>query len=116
MGKGRGFRLSAARPFIEQALVRAGYDLIADPAEPNLIQARRGDLGDVVSVVLDAGGQMRFTRVRQLGAEEPVEHRLASGRAIRLVRRTDHTLTLLLLLTRRDAQDLAAILAELETL
>ena len=108
--------LAAARSLIEQALAGAGYDVIDDPAEPNLVQARRGDLGDVVSVVVDAGGQMRFTRVRQLGPEEPAERRLASGRRVRLVRRTDETLTIVRRLTRPDEQDFAELLAELEAI
>jgi len=108
--------LTEARPLIEQALVDAGYDVIDDPAEPNLVQARRGDLGDAVSVVVDAGGRMRFTRVRQLAPEESAERRLASGRRVRLVRRTDETLTIVRRLTRSDEQGFAALLAELETL
>ena len=116
MPRTRAFDFGTARPPIEQALIAAGYDLIDDPAEPNLVQARRGDLADVVSVVVDDGGQMRFTRVRQLTPEEPAERRLASGRRVRLVRRTDETLTIVRRLTRSDAQDFAELLAELETL
>ena len=116
MPKARGFRFATARPLIEQALVGAGYDVIDDPAVPNLVQARRGDLDDVVSVVVDAGGRMRFTRVRQLGPEEPAERRLASGRRVRLVRRTDETLTIVRRLTRPDEQDFAELLAELEAI
>jgi hypothetical protein len=116
MPRNRIPRLAAARPLIERALAGAGYDVIEDPAEPNLVQARRGDLGDVVSVVVDAGGRMRFTRVQQLAPEEPSERRLASGRRVRLVRRTDETLTIVRRLTRSDAQEFAELLAELETL
>jgi hypothetical protein len=116
MPRTRAFRLEAARPHIEQALAGAGYDVIDDPAEPNLVQARRGDVGDVVFAAVDAGGQMRFTRVRQLGPEETAERRLASGRAVRLVHSTRATLTVLLRLTPRDAQHFAALLGELETL
>ena len=116
MPRTRAFRLATARPLIEQALANAGYDVIDDPAEPNLVQARRGDLGDVVTIVLDADGQMRFTRVRQLGPEVTAERQLASGRAVRLVRSTGETLTILLHLTRADVQDFAALLGELETL
>ena len=112
----RAFRLNTARPLIEQALAGAGYDVVDDPAEPNLVQARRGDLGDVISVAVDAGGRMRFTRVRQLGPEQPSEHRLASGRRVRMVRRTDETLTIVRRLSLSDAVDFAALLAELETL
>ena len=112
----RAFRLNTARPLIEQALAGAGYDVVDDPAEPNLVQARRGDLADVVSVVVDDGGQMRFTRVRQVGPEEPAVRRLASGRRVRLVRRTDETLTIVRRLTRSDEQGFAELLAELETL
>ena len=116
MPKGRGFRLAAVRPLIEQALAGAGYDVLDDPAELNLVQARRGDMDDVVSVVVDSGGKMRLTHVRQLGAEEPAELRLGSGRRVRLVRRTDETLTVIRQLTRADARDFATLLAELETL
>ena len=112
----RRFRLSTARPLLELALKGAGYDVIDDPAEPNLVRARRGDLGDVISVAVDAGGRMRFTRVRQLGPEQPSEHRLASGRRVRMVRRTDETLTIVRRLSLSDAVDFAALLAELETL
>jgi hypothetical protein len=116
MPRNRNPRLAAARPLVERALTGAGYDVIDDPAEPNLVQARRGDLGDVVSVVVDDGGQMRFTRVRQLGPEESAERRLASGRRVRLVRRSDETLTIVRRLSRSDAQDFAELLAELEAI
>jgi len=116
MPRTRAFDFRAARSLIEQALAGAGYDVIGDPAEPNLVQARRGDLGDVRVIVVDAGGQMRFTRVQQLGPEEAGERRLASRRAARLVRRTDETLTIVMHLTRRDAQRFAALLAEMETI
>ena len=116
MPRVRNPRLAAVRPLIERALAGAGYDVIDDPAEPNLVQARRGDLADVVSVVVDAGGRMRFTRVRQLGPEAPAERRLTSGRRVRLVRRTDETLTIVRRLTRSDAQDFAELLAELEAI
>lgn len=112
----RSFDLHTARPLIEAALTAAGYDVIADPAEPDLIQARRGDLSDVRIVVVDSGGQMRFTCVRQLAPEDAIAVRLATGRAARLVRRTDETLTLLLHLTRASASGFAALLADLETL
>jgi hypothetical protein len=114
MPRTRAFHLSAARSLIEQALAGAGYDVIADPAEPNLVQARRGDPGGVLSAVVDAGGGLRFTRVRQLDPEEPDERQLKSGRTVRLVRRADETLTILVRLTAADARDFAALLAELE--
>ena len=55
-------------------------------------------------------------RVRQLAPEESAERRLASGRRVRLVRRTDETLTIVRRLTRSDEQGFAALLGELETL
>ena len=116
MPRTRAFDFGTARPPIEQALIAAGYDLIDDPAEPNLVQARRGGLDDAVSVVVDAGGRLRFTRVRQLGPEETEEVRLAPRRAARLVRRTDETLTVLLHLKPTDTRSFAARLAELETI
>jgi hypothetical protein len=116
MPRKQAFELSEARPLLEQALTGAGYDMIDDPAEPNLVQARYGDPGDVVSVVVDAGGRMRFTRVRQAGPEESAERRLTRGRAARVVRRSDETLTVLLRLTGADARRFAAILAELEAI
>jgi hypothetical protein len=116
MPRTRAFDFSTARPPLEQALIAAGYDVIDDPAEPNLVQARRGGLGDAVSVVVDAGGRMRFTRVRHLGPEETEEKRLARRRAARLVRRTDRTLTILLHLRPTDARSFAALLAELESI
>jgi hypothetical protein len=115
MPRRQAFDLSAARLLIEQALTGGGYDVMCDPAEPNLVQARRGDLGDVITVVVDAGGRMRFTRVRRLGPEEAAERRLARDRAARMVRRTDETLTLLVRLIHADVGDFSALLAELET-
>jgi hypothetical protein len=112
----RGFRLTEARPHVEQALARAGYDVFDDPAEPNLVQARCGDQGDVISIVVDAGGLMRFTRVRQIGPEQPAELRIASGRRVRLVRRIDETVTVVRRLSRSDEQSFAMLLTELETL
>jgi hypothetical protein len=116
MSRTRAFDFDAARPLIEHALTAAGYDVNDDPGERNLVQARRDGPGDVVAVVVDAGGRMRFTRVRQLGPEEATDRRLASRRAARLVRRTDETLTILLHLSRSNARGFAALLAELETL
>jgi hypothetical protein len=116
MPRARPFDLSAARSLIEGALTGAAYDVIDDPAEPNLVQARRGAVGDLAGVVVDAGGRMRFTRVRQIGAEEAAERRLSSGRVAGLVHRTDETLTVLLHLTHTDARDFGALLAELEML
>jgi hypothetical protein len=112
----QAFELSAARAPIEQALTGAGYDVIDDPAEPNLVQARRGDPGHLLTVVVDAGGRMRFTHLHQLGPEEAAERPLTPGRLVRLVRRTDETLTILLQLSRADSRHFAKLLAELETL
>jgi hypothetical protein len=116
MPRTRGFDFDSARPLIEQALSAAGYDLIDDPAEPNLVQARHGDVGDASSVVVDAGGRMRFIRVRQIGPEEATERRLAPRRSASAVHRTDETLTVILQLKPTDAQGFAELLAEMETL
>jgi hypothetical protein len=108
--------LGAARPLIQQALIAAGFDVIDDPGEPNLVQARRDSSGDAISVVVDAGGRMRFNRVRQLGPEEASEKPLAPRRVAHLVRRTDESLTILLQLRPADARAFTPLLAELETL
>jgi hypothetical protein len=114
MPRTRGFDFGAARAVIAEALIEAGYDVIDDPAEPNLIRARRDAPGQMASVAVDAGGRMRLTRVRQLGPEEAGERRLASRHTARMVRRTDETLIVLLQLRPADTQDFAALLAELE--
>jgi hypothetical protein len=116
MSTKRAFDLNLARSPIERALDAAGYDRIDDPGGPSLVQARRDEPGGAVSVVVDGVGRMRFTRVRQIGPEEPVDKRLGPRRVARGVRRTDETLTVILQLRPADAGTLAELLAELEAI
>lgn len=109
------FSLAAARPALERALRQAGYDLLPDDAEPNLLQSRR-DAGMTTSVVIDAGGRLRFTRTRQVAPVEARIHRTPSGRVWRATQEVAETLTVSYQLTPADAAGFAALLAELHQL
>ena len=112
MQSGRVFWLPAERPRLEQALKSLGFDLVNDPAEPNLIQARRDRGGDVSIVIVDHGGRLRYTRTRQTSPERSVKRR-ASSYTFQATRQASETVTVSLDLAADATQDLTALLAAL---
>jgi hypothetical protein len=112
----RSFDLGGARAHIEGVLEAAGFDVVRDPGEPNLIQARR-DLGaDSASIVVDAGGQLRYSRTRRLAPARSVRRKGAGGQSYTLTRTRDQTLAVLCRLAPEDPAGFAEILADLQQL
>ncbi len=108
------FQLTKARARIEQALEKAGFDVIDDPAEPNLIRGRRDRGTDSTTVIVDGGGRMRFTRTRQLGPEQAETRTTTSHRTFQVAREQSETATVSYQLSPADAKNFAALLAELD--
>jgi hypothetical protein len=108
------FRLAEARPPLEAALEKAGFDLVNDPAEPNLIQAQRDRTGDSTVVVIDSGGQMRFTRTRQIAPEKAQTRRTASRRLFQITRQKNEAVTIFYQLKPSETRDFTTLLAEMD--
>ncbi len=108
------FDLDQACPAIEQALEQAGFDVIRDPGEPNLVQARRDEAGASTGVFIDAAGRMRFTVTRQSGPERSEALAGPGKREFHITRQTTETATVSYQLARRDVTALPSILAALQ--
>ena len=97
---------------LADALEQAGYDV--DPAPPGVTQVSarcEGVAGGVAVVVIDAGGQVRFTLTRDV-APEQARDVTAGGRKYHLVDTTTRSTTALL--TLGSVAELATCLADLE--
>jgi hypothetical protein len=110
------FDLAAARSQLELALEAAGFDVIRDPGEPNLVQARRDREGDTATLVVDAGGRMRYTRTRRGAPARRMRHKGAGGRRYAVTRTRDETIAVIYVLAPEDSGQFAPILAEFEQL
>ena len=110
------FDLAGARAQIEGALEAAGFDVMADPGEPNLVQARRDRGTDSASLVVDAGGQIRYSHTRRQAPARAGRRKGAGGRTYTVTRTRDETLAVLYRLAPEEAANFASILAELQQL
>jgi hypothetical protein len=110
----QAFQLATARSRIEPALEQADFDLVNDPAEPNLIQAQRDRAGDSTVVVIDSGGQMRFTRTRRIAPEKAQTRRTASRRLFQITHQENETVTISYQLQPAEFENFAALLAEMD--
>lgn len=108
------FSLPDASEELTEALEEAGYDITNDPDEPNLFQARRDTATGTAILIVDSGGQMRFTLTHQTGPEKAETHKAANGKVFSVTRENSETLTVSYQLTQADAVDFANFLKELE--
>lgn len=108
------FSLSDASEGLKEALEEAGYDLTNDPNEPNLLQARRDSASSTAVLIIDSGGQMRYTLTRKIGPEQARLHKAANNRVFAVTRESSETLTVSYEFSQADALDFANFLRELE--
>ncbi len=109
MDKTTQFNLAQARPGIEKTLEQQGFDIQNDPDEPNLIQAQRSQNAST-SIVIDAGGQLRYTVTRSNTPQQSQLRKTAAGLEYNVTREVNETLTITLQLAQNT--DLSALLQE----
>lgn len=103
---------SFAYDVLADTLEAAGYDVDPAPASARTVSGRHdGVQGGVATVVIDAGGRLRYTLTRNTAPEQARQARIA-GRPCKLVTTTTQTTVAELVLSA--AVDLARCLADLE--
>ena len=107
------FDLSQSRSQLEQALTRAGFDLLPDPTEPNLLQARADRGPDTAEIVLDGGGNLRYSRTRPTGPQQSLTHIGKSGHVFQVTQVATQTITVSYGLSATDPANFAALLSDL---
>ncbi len=111
MDQKNAFNLAQARPQVEKLLEQAGFDLIDDPGESNLIQGQK-DSG--ANVLIDGGGQLRYSITRTSSPPLSQQKKTTNGHEFNLVREVNETLTVNLQLD--NAAELQEYLAEFSRL
>ena len=104
------FDIARERPQIEQALEQAGFDI--DPNDPHLVQAQR-ERASSTRVIVDGGGQMRYTRMQQTSPEQ-AQVRRAGNWSFQVTHAANATVTISYQLTDNDVRDFARLLAALD--
>ncbi|NWJ46130.1 MAG: hypothetical protein HXX08_09650 [Chloroflexi bacterium] len=106
------FDLTTARPILIKELEHAGFDIINDEQEPNILQARRSHGKNIAVFLVDAGGYMRCTRTYASNPEQKTAHK--GDYTFEVVRQEEIKLTTNHQLTTADLSNFQKLIKEMD--